>query len=70
MRVYNDIESTVCLIYSNEPASVNVSIDASDFTIASILQQFHHREWEQHVFNSRELSPVKTNYSAEDGIHW
>ena len=52
------------LVYPVPSATLSIAVDASDFAIGAVLQQFVLDSWQPLEFFSRRLTPTETKYSA------
>ena len=54
------------LVHPDHTAPLNITCDASDFTIGSVLEQYINNVWQPLSFFSKKLNPAETRYSAFD----
>ena len=54
------------LVHPDHSATLNITCDASDFTVGGVLQQYFDNVWQPLSFFSKKLTPAETRYSAFD----
>lgn len=61
-----ELADATLLSYPCENAPTSVCVDASDFAMGGVLQQYVSGEWKPLGFFSKKLSPAQAKYSAYD----
>lgn len=65
-RCKQELANAALLSYPRENAPTLICVDASDYAMGGVLQQFVNGEWKPLGFYSKKLSPTQNKYSAYD----
>ena len=60
------LANATLLVHPDHSAPLNITCDASDFTVGGVLQQYINNFWQPLSFFSKKLTPADTRYSAFD----
>ena len=60
------LANATLLVHPDHSAPLNITCDASDFTVGGALQQYIDNVWQPLSFFSNKLTPAETRYSVFD----
>ena len=60
------LANATLLVHPDHTSPLNITCDASDFSVGGVLQQYINNVWQPLSFFSKKLTPAETRYSAFD----
>lgn len=66
VNIKTSLSNATMLAHQVPGAPINITVDASDFAIGAVLQQFVNKQWQPLAFYTKAFSKAESKYSAYD----